>query len=81
MYHHDYTQELGLISPEKRVSRPVAIAILGLVAAGAYFGAVALRRVEPEPVPAPATQALPVALAAVAPAANLAPAHPVSSGN
>lgn len=42
MYHHDYTQELGLPSPTKIVPLTVALPLLAVVTGCACFGALAL---------------------------------------
>ena len=38
MINRDYTQEIGVASSQKKLSRPIAYAILALIAIGLLFG-------------------------------------------
>lgn len=44
MTNRDYTQEIGLPSQKKTVSRPIALTILALVAVGISFGVITVIR-------------------------------------
>ncbi len=44
MTSRDYTQEIGLPSHQKKLSRPIAYAILALVAVGVSFGVAGVLR-------------------------------------
>ena len=41
---NDYTQEVGLASPKKTVPRPLAFALLAIIAAGISYGIVGVVR-------------------------------------
>lgn len=44
MTNRDYTKEIGMTSQKKTLSRPVAFAILALVAVGISFGVISVMR-------------------------------------
>lgn len=44
MTNRDYTKEIGMPSPKKTLSRPVAFVILALVAVGISFGVISVVR-------------------------------------
>ena len=72
----DYTKEVGLPSPKKTMPRPLAFAILALVAVGISFGVVAVVRHAKEHHAEENAATAPAATAAPAPAPGTAPASP-----
>lgn len=60
MTNRDYTKEIGMPSQKKTLSRPVAFAILALVAVGISFGVISVIRETKEQHEAEKTLATPV---------------------